>query len=256
MLNETAHRLPHIGIVASTPEGAALCYRTVCREAEDFLGRHTHPEITLHSFSLRSYLDRIDQDDWNGVASLLSQSAAKLAQGGADLIICPNNTLPQAFDLIVSPAPWLHIAQVVATEAAHRRFRRVGILGTQVVMEGSVYPFKLQKFGIDPVLPDLHDRIRIQHIILTELIAGQFTIESRMYLQEVIARMRTGGAEAIILGCTELPLLISEKQSALPLLDSTRLLAQAALRHAISSRPDLLAQDHPASRLDHLSHGR
>jgi len=233
ILNETTNRMPHIGIIACTAEGTALCYQTLCREAEDLMGLHTHPEISMHTFSLRSYLDAIDRDDWVSVAALMSRSAAKLAQAGADIVICPNNTLHRAFDLAISPVPRLHIAEAVATEAARRRFHRVGILGTQVVMEGPVYPLKLRKFNIDSVIPQMRDRTRIQDIIRTELIEGNFTTKSRLFLREVITKLRADGAEAVILGCTELPLLISEEQSILPLLDSTRLLARAALTYAL-----------------------
>jgi aspartate racemase len=243
----------HIGIVAGSAEGAAFCYRTICRKAQAFLGPHAHPEITMHTFSLRSYLDAIDRDDWASVAALMSQSAVKLAQAGADLVICPNNTLHRAFDLVESPIPWLHIAKAVAEEASHRRFRRVGLLGTQIVTDGSLYALKLQKFNIDSVIAEVSDRIRIQHIIRTELIAGHFTTKSRIFLKEVITKMKANGAEAIILGCTELPLLISDEQSPLPLLDSTRLLAQAALTYAISSERQPMAQGPAASMPHHVS---
>jgi len=234
-----AEPVPHIGIVAGTAEGAALCYRTLCREAEALMGRYTHPEITMHTFPLRAYLNAIDQDDWAGVAALLSQSSDRLAQAGADLVICPNNTLHRAFDMVDSPVPWLHIAHAVAREAAVRGFRRVGILGTHAVMEGSIYSPKLQRLGIESLIPEAADRIRIQHIIRTELIAGRFTPKSRLYMQKIISGMAAQGAAAVILGCTELPLLLSEDQSAVPLLDSTRLLARAALQRALASRRNL-----------------
>lgn len=233
-MNIRIERIPHIGIVAGTAEGAALCYRTLCREAENVMGfRYVHPEITLHSFPLDLYLDAIDRDDWGRVATLMSHSASKLAQVGADFIICPNNTLHKAFHFVESPVPWLHIAKPVVKEIVRCRWHRVGVLGTQTVMEGAVYSQKLRQSGIDVVIPGKDDRIRIQHIIRSELIAGQLTIESRIFLQQVISEMANGGVEAVILGCTELPLFLSEEQSALPLLDSTRLLAQAALRYGV-----------------------
>ncbi len=225
----------HIGVVACTAEGAALCYRAICREADDLMSRYAHPEITVHTFSLRSYLDLIDQNDWDGVASLMSQSATKLARAGADVIICPNNTLHQAFDQVVSPIPWLHIADVVAEEAARQGFRRVGLLGTRTVMEGSFYAQRLGLAGLGTVVPDVDDQARLHRLIVTELIAGQCTNDSRTYLHDVIGRMSARGCDAIVLGCTELPLLVSKDNLALPLLDSTYLLAQAALKQAIRS---------------------
>lgn len=230
-------RIPHIGIVAGTAEGAALCYRTLCQEAESVTGRrYAHPEITLHSFSLHRYLDAIDQDDWAGVAALMTQSAAKLAHVGADLIICPNNTLHKAFRLVESPVPWIHIARSVVREIAGRRWRRVGILGTQTVMEGAIYSEPLGQATIDLVAPALDDRARIQHIIRHELIAGLCTVKSALFVQKVIAEMVGHGAEAVILACTELPLLMERYQTTVPLLDSTRLLARAALSYRVAEQ--------------------
>lgn len=254
MGNGIIERVPHIGIVAGTAEGAALCYRTLCLEGEKVMGRYMHPEITLHSLPLRHYLEAVDQDDWSGVAALLSQSAATLTQAGADVIICPNNTLHRAFDLVHSSVPWLHIAEPVVMEATQRRWRRVGILGTQIVMEGSVYSHRLQQADIDAVIPEQDDRIRIQHIIRTELITGRFTTESRGFVQGVIARLKARGAQAVVLGCTELPLLMTEDQSALPLLDSTRLLARAALASATSLQQQDMTQGHIAFVSHHIPH--
>ncbi len=227
-------RIPHIGIVAGTAEGAALCYRTLCLEAESVMGRrYAHPDVTLHSCSLHRYLDAIDQDDWSGVAALLSQSAAKLARVGADVIICPNNTLHKAFRLVESPVPWVHIAKPVARGIEANRWRRVGILGTQTVMEGSVYSEQLYQSNIGIIAPEQDDRSRIQHIIRDELIAGVIAPESALFVRKVIADMAINGAEAVILACTELPLLMAGHQATVPLLDSTRLLAQAALRYRV-----------------------
>jgi aspartate racemase len=224
-------RIPHIGIIAGTAEGAALCYRTVCLEAQSVMGRrYAHPEVTLHSCSLHRYLDAIDQDDWSGVAALVSQSAAKLAQVGADVIICPNNTLHTAFPLVEPPVPWVHIARPVVREIEANRWHRVGILGTQTVMEGSVYSEPLHHSNVDLLVPEQNDRGRIQHIIRHELIVGVITQKSALFVQKVIAEMALKGAEAVILACTELPLLMAGCQAAVPLLDSTRLLALAALR--------------------------
>lgn len=226
----------HIGIVAGTSEGAALCYRTICREAERFLPPHAHPEITMHSFSLRSYLELIEADHWVDVADLLSQSSAKLARAGAEFIVCPNNTLHRVFDAVRSPIPWLHIADVVATEAFKQGSRRVGLLGTRSVMEGSVYRKKLERVGIALELPSAFDQARIHADILTEMIRGHLSDASRCKLYMVIRKMKEKGCDAVILGCTELPLFVTEEQSVLPLLDSTRLLAQAAILHAIGPR--------------------
>lgn len=233
-MDNRVERIPHIGIVAGTAEGAALCYRTLCQEAENVMEqRYAHPEVTLHSFSLHRYLDAIDQDDWDAVAELMSQSASKLVQVGADVIICPNNTLHKAFRSIASTIPWIPITRPVVRAIEARGWRRVGILGTQAVMEGSVYSEPLDQSSTGSIIPGPDDRARIQHIIRHELIAGVRTVRSALFVQKVIAEMALNGAEAVILACTELPLLMEGYQAAVPLLDSTRLLALAALRYRV-----------------------
>jgi aspartate racemase len=221
---------PHIGIVAGTADGASLCYRSLCYETVR-TGRPAQPEITMHTFPLEWYLSLIERDDWAGVAALMSRSAGKLIQAGAELIICPNNTLHRAFDHVVSAVPWLHIVEAVTAEIRRMGLRRVGLLGTAAVMEGRIYDPQLTQAGIEVVLPEEHERSRLHHIIGTELIRGQYTSPSRSYVQEMIESLAARGTEAVILGCTELPLLLADEQSALPLLDSTRLLATAALQH-------------------------
>jgi aspartate racemase len=229
MTDGRLNRMPHLGIVAGTADGAALCYRTLCREAERLTGGHAYPEITMHALPLEAYLASIDAGDWSGVAALMSRSASLLAQAGAELIICPNNTLHRAFDLVVSPVPWVHIAAAVVAETTRRTYRRVGLLGTQVTMQGTVYQPIFEHHGIDVVLPPVPKRIELDRIIRTELIRGAYTAPSRSYVRSIISTMAASGAEAVILGCTELPLLLAEEPSSLPLLDSTRLLATAAL---------------------------
>lgn len=254
MMGNLVATIPHIGIVAGTAEGAALCYRTLCLEAERFMGhRYAHPEVTLHAIPLHRYLDAIDRDDWAEVAALMSQSASKLTQVGAHFIICPNNTLHKALSLVESPIPWLHIAEPIVMRARKYRWHRVGILGTETVMEGAVYPEKFRESNIDVMIPGKEDRSRLQHIIRSELVAGLFTSTSRLFVRKVIGKMALNGAQAVVLGCTELPLLLSGYQAAVPLLDSTRLLARAALRYSVrlekgfsehaSNRSALLASD-------------
>ncbi|MEX5219199.1 MAG: amino acid racemase [Nitrospira sp.] len=228
--------IQHIGIVAGTAEGAALCYRTIYKEAGKLLGSDVHPEVTMHTFPLHLYLDAIQQQDWTTVAALISRSTDKLALAGADFIICPNNTLHQAIDLTNSPIPWLHIADVAVTESARRGFHRVGLIGTRVVMEGSIYPRRLARLDIDYAIPDERDRAQLQDVILKELVAGEIRKESRSYVYEVIERLYKRDCDAVILACTELPLLVTSDESVVPLLDSTRLLAKAALTQAFAER--------------------
>jgi aspartate racemase len=183
----------------------------------------------MHALPLDTYLAAIDAEEWSGVAALMSRSAAVLANAGAELIICPNNTLHRAFEFVTSPVPWLHIATAVGAEAIRRDFRRVGLLGTRVVMEGPVYHPTFEQLGIEIVLPLLRERTDLDRIIRNELIQGTYVPQSRRYVQDMISTMATNGVDAVILGCTELPLLLSGVPRSLPLLDSTRLLATAAL---------------------------
>ena len=225
----------HIGIVACSTEGAAFCYRTISLEGSQILGCHDHPEVSLHSHSLAQYIKFIDRNDWAGVAELMLSSAEKLAKAGADFLICPDNTIHQAFDLVEhrSPRPWLHIAREVAREAHTRKFKRLAILGTRYLMEGPVYRDALKAAGIEHRVPGPEQRERINQIIFDELVNGQFLPRSLAYYVEVIRAMRDEGCDAVVLGCTEIPLLVTPEASPLPTLDSTRLLARAAVRKAV-----------------------
>jgi len=224
----------HIGIVACSAEGAALCYTTICAEGAQMMGRFAHPEITLHTFPFNEYMNYIEAGEWEGAAGLMLAWALKVASAGAEFIVCPDNTIHQAFDLVIgkSPVPWIHIAGEVASEAKHRGYRRIGLMGTRFLMEGPVYVDKLAAVNIECCIPNIDDRKRINDIIFDELIGGIFLSESRSFFQSVIQRFEKDNCDAVILGCTEIPLLITEKDSPLPLLDSTRLLARAALRRA------------------------
>jgi aspartate racemase len=225
----------HIGIVACSTEGAALCYRTISLEGAQVLGPHDHPEVSLHSHSLAKYMRYIRANDWAGVAELMLCSAEKLARAGADFLICPDNTIHQAFDLIEyrSPRPWLHIAREVAKEAQRRDFKRLAILGTRYLMEGPVYPEALRAAGIGYRVPTKEQRERLDQIIMDELVNAKFLPQSLAYYLEVIGEMKKESCDAVVLGCTEIPLLITPESSPLPTLDSTRLLAKAAVIKAV-----------------------
>ncbi len=228
----------HIGIVGCSSEGAALCYRTICLEGTELLGRHAHPEVSLHNHPLSVYMERIYSDDWAGVAELMLSSADKLALTGADFLICPDNTIHQAFDMVAprSPRPWLHIAEEVAREATRLGFRRLAVLGTKYLMEGPVYPAKLAAAEIAHVIPEPDERERINQVIFDELVYARFLPESLHHFCRIIERLKKSGCDAVVLGCTEIPLLVTPESSPLPVLDSTRLLARAALRKAVAGR--------------------
>ncbi|HEX8116406.1 MAG TPA: amino acid racemase [Pyrinomonadaceae bacterium] len=225
----------HIGIVAGSAEGAALCYRTICLEAPAVMGEHNHPEITMNSIPLARHMTYVRAGDWEGLAELLLESAHKVAKAGADFAICPDNTYHQALEYVRprSPVPWVHIAEAVAEEARRKGYRRLGVLGTKYLMEGPVYPGALEGFGIEREIPDAPDRERINDIIFKELVNGLFPEASRLYLNEVSGKLKERGCDAVVLGCTEIPLIVRPDDTPLPTLDSTRLLARAALRRAV-----------------------
>lgn len=199
------------------------------------IGKHDHPEVSLHSFALAEYMKRIDAGDWAGVAQMMLASAEKLAKAGADFLICPDNTIHQAFGLIEyrSPRPWLHIAREVAAEANRCGYKRLAVLGTKYLMEGPVYREALQAAGIEHRVPAAEQRQRINQIIFDELVNAQFLPRSLAYHVEVIRGLKDEGCDAVVLGCTEIPLLVQPAVSPLPTLDSTRLLARAAVRKAL-----------------------
>jgi len=227
----------HIGIVACSAEGASLCYQTICTEGAQLLGPHAHPEVSMHTPSLALYMECIYRDDWQGVGELMLASADKLARIGAEFLICPDNTIHQALPLIEarSPLPWLHIAEVAAAHAVERGFRRIGLTGTQWLVQSEVYPGKLAARGLEFLRPSQAEREGISRIIMDELVYGVRKPESIAYFQQVIARMKEEGCDAVVLGCTEIPLIMNDANSPLPTLDSTRLLARAALKRAVSA---------------------
>jgi aspartate racemase len=225
----------HIGIVAGSAEGAALCYRTICLEAPAVMGEHNHPEITMNSVPLAEHMRHIRANDWEALGEVLIASAHKVARVGAAFAICPDNTYHQAFEYVIprSPIPWLHIAGAVAEEASRLGYVRLGILGTKYLMEGPVYPGALEEFSIGSEIPDEADRRRINEIIFKELVNGIFPEASRLYFNEVAGKLKARGCDAVVLGCTEIPLIVRPDDTPLPTLDSTRLLARAALRRAL-----------------------
>ena len=242
----------HIGIVACSAEGAALCYRTICVEGAGLFGPHAHPEVSMHTPSLAEYVKCLDRDDWQGVGELMLASASKLARIGAAFLICPDNTIHRALPYVEpqSPLPWLHIAEVVAAEAVERGFRCLGLIGTRWLVDSEVYPEKLTARGLRYVRPNAAEREEINRIIMDELVCGVFKPEAIATHQRVIGRMKEEGCDAVVLGCTEVPLIVNDANSPLPTLDSTRLLARAALDRACGRMHE--TRTTPAEALDRL----
>ena len=224
-----------IGIVGCSSEGAALCYQTLCQEAQNQLGSYQHPQISMHTHSLSHYVDCLEKGNLQGVADLMLSSANHLKNAGAQLLICPDNTIHQAFEWVeqASPLPWLHIAKVVAAEAKRSGYQRLGLTGTHWLVNSSVYPDILEKESLTCVRPNTEQVDEVGRIIMEELVHGVFKEDSVGYFQTVINDLKQQGCDAVILGCTEIPLIINNGNSALPTLDSTRLLAKAALEKSL-----------------------
>ena len=227
----------HIGIVGCSAEGAALCYKTICIESADILGEHAHPEVSVHTLSLADYVRCLDAGDTQGVANLMLTSAQKLKDIGAEFLICPDNTIHQAFHLVEmnSPLPWLHIADVLVRNAKSRGFKKLGLTGTKWLVDSAVYDEACDKNGLELVKPDVDTRIAIGRIIMDELVKGDFKEESISYFQNVVSKFAEQDCGAVIMGCTEIPLILNDENSELPTLDSNKLLAQAAINAAITS---------------------
>ena len=231
----------HIGIVACSYEGAALCYRTICNEGSLYMGEHAHPEVSLHNHPLSEYMKFINRDDWEGVADIMLSSAEKLHKAGAEFCISPDNTILQAFMSVInkSPLPWLHIAEEVAKIVVKNNYKKTGILGTLFLMEGPVYSEIFDKWGIDYCIPGKDERIKINNIIFSELVYGKILEGSKEFFLGVVSDMKLQGCDSVVLGCTEIPLIVLPDESPLPVLDSTRILARAALIHSLGNDPDL-----------------
>ena len=224
----------HIGIVGCSPPGAALCYQTICTEAQQLGADGMSLEVSMHSHPIEMYVHYIRLGDWEGVANLMLSSAAKLSDVGAEILVAPCNTVHLHFEMVESrsPAPWLHIADEVALEANRLGYQKVGLLGTRLLMESAIYPERFEKVGIESHIPEQQSRVLIDHYILNEMVYGRFSSEARSHLLHTIKELQIEGCDAVGMCCTELPILIGDEPASLPLLDSTRILARAAARRA------------------------
>jgi len=231
--------MKHIGILSHSFEGATLCYHTVCLEGVRRLGPHQHPEVTLTGVAMHHMLDAWERGDNAELRAMFMADARKLAAAGADFFVCPDNTAHIALESPGEPfpIPCLNIAEVVADQAARDGRRKIGILGTKYTMTGPVYPGALGRRGLEWAVPSQEDRQLVNAIIFDELCLGVFTDESRSAYVRIIDKLTGQGCDAVALVCTEIPLLVAADDSPLPVLDSTRLLARAAVDVAIGDRP-------------------
>ena len=228
----------HIGILAHSADGAALCFLEMIRAASARLGSHNHPEITLSILPMGPALESYARQDLAAVRTYLARTAERLAAAGCDFFVCPDNTAHLALELSGDPLPLpaLHIAAIVAERARSNRCRRVGLLGTKWTMEGAVYPSAFAKQGIEMRTPPPQDRQLVDDVIFDELCQGVVSDRSRSEYVRIIDALKREGCDAVALCCTELPLLVTPAVSPLPTLDSTRLLAHAAVDAAIDDK--------------------
>ncbi len=231
--------MKHLGILAHSIEGAALCFRSFCQQGFAELGPHDHPDVTLDAIALARSMPAWDSGDYPAVRGILAESTRRLSMAGADFFVCPDNTAHQALELPGPDLaiPGLHIAEVVADRAVAEGRIRVGVLGTRYLMGGPVYPRALAARGIAFEVPGPVDRGTVNAVIFDELVAGVFTEASRLEFVRIIGRLAESGCDAVALVCTEIPLLVSPDDSPLPTLDSTRLLAGAAFEVAVGRQP-------------------
>lgn len=230
--------MKHLGILATTPEGAALCFRAFCQNGFSELGAHDHPDVTLDCIALARSLPAWQAGDYSTVRATLSASLRRLAAAGADFFACPDNTAHLALEQPGHslPLPGLHIAGEVAGQAARDGRQRVGVLGTRHTTTGPVYPEALAARHIATEMPGEHDRAVLDEIIVTELVNGVFTSQARGECARIIERLAARGCDAVAFACTEIPLLLPSDACPLPALDSTRLLARAAFDVAAGRR--------------------
>ena len=228
-----------IGIVAHSFEGAALCFLTACKEGAVHLGTHMHPNIVMSAVPMGLSMPGWEANDYPAVAKYLSQGVQQVADAGADFYVCPDNTAHIVLEQIAAdlPIPGLHIAHVVCHELTSRGCKQVGLLGTRWTMTGPVYETALKRRGLEKLVPDEQTREQLNAAIFDELCVGIFNSSTTDLFVGAIEDLKLKGAECVILGCTEIPLIVTDENSPLPAFDSTRLLAKYAVREAVSQRP-------------------
>jgi aspartate racemase len=225
----------HIGILAHSADGSALCYLEMVRESARRLGEHVHPEITLSILPMASVLQAYDSDDLEAVRGHLARTAARLAAAGCDFFACADNTAHVALESPGPPLPLpgLHIAELVAQQAKADGRGRVGLLGTKWTMTGPVYPAAFARAGLELRTPSESERRFVDDVIFEELCQGVVREESRAAYVRIIEGLASAGCDAVALCCTEIPLLVASVDSPLPIIDSTRLLARASVAVAL-----------------------
>ncbi len=227
----------HIGIAAVSPEGAAVFYTQLSRHLSRLLPPNQHPRITIHNEPLSLYIDAIRKDDWHRVGELLRRSAEALARCGAEFCLSPDNIVQHAAALAESgsPIPWITMTELVAQEVGKDGRRTVGVIGTKMVCSSSTYQTHLGVRGIHMIPPEPAETETLDQIIFGELLYGHIRPESRQAVLGIIGHLQSRGCEAVILACSEAPLLVTPELSSLPVYDAASILAESAVRHSMES---------------------
>jgi aspartate racemase len=227
-----------IGILGGmSPESTVAYYQYITRAYTERFGDYGYPEILIYSVSFQPYVDWPNEDRWDLVAEGLGEAAQKLEAAGAGLIIIATNTMHKVFEQVQAAVntPVLSLLDAVAGAILDRGMETVGLLGTRFTMEEPFYRGALARKGITVLVPDAGGRECVNRVIYNELVAGELRDESRQAFVAIIGQLAEQGAQGIILGCTEIPLLVSEADVGLELFDTTAIHAEAALRYAIES---------------------
>jgi aspartate racemase len=198
-----------------------------------------HPTIVMSSVPMALSLPGWETGNHQIVAKVLSEGVRLVADAGADFFVCPDNTAHIVLEQIAAdlPLPGLHIAEVVCHEIMNHGWKRVGLLGTKYTMTGPVYQRALEQRGLERIVPDEPVREQLNTAIFDELCQAIFNAETTQRFVDAIEDLKARGAECVILGCTEIPLIVTETNSPLPVIDSTRLLAKYAVTEAMSDQP-------------------
>jgi aspartate racemase len=226
-----------IGILGGmSPESTVEYYQYITHAYTERFGDYGYPEVVIYSVSFQPYVDWPQQERWDLVAQGLSEAAQKLEAAGTDFIVIATNTMHLVFDQVQASVnvPMLSLLDVVAEAILARGMKTVGLLGTKFTMEKTFYQDALALKGISVLVPDADDHEYVNTVIYDELVAGQIRDESRAGFVAIIKKLAERGAEGVILGCTEIPLLVSEEDAGMPLFDTTVIHAEAALTYALA----------------------
>jgi aspartate racemase len=225
-----------IGILGGmTPESTVTYYQHIVRRYQQRFGTHEYPEIVIYSVSFQQFEDWMEAGQWDAIALALAGGLQRLHAAGAEIGLIATNTMHLLFDRLEreSPFPLLSIVDATARAIERAGLTTVGLLGTRFTMEKPFFVEKLARGGIRTIVPDASDRDEVHRVIMKELSVGMTTDDSRRRYLEIIDGLVARGAQGVVLGCTEIPLLVRPEHTRVPLFDTTTLHAEEALAWAV-----------------------